>query len=231
MVAEDYRKAEVFKKFGIDFCCGGKDSLDETCNRHGINVSEVRQALEDLENQAKENPSKDYTSWELDFLADYIINTHHKYVQAALPLLDEFSTKVARVHGESHPEVIEIAGLYQAVADELRMHMHKEENILFPYIRQMVDDKRNNKPLQDSPFGSINHPIEMMEMEHESAGGNMQAIRELSKNYNPPDYACNTFRVLFAKLREFEYDLHLHIHLENHILFPKSIQLESELLN
>ena len=231
MVAEDYRKAEVFKKFGIDFCCGCKDSLNETCNRQGINVSELRQALEDLDNQAKENPSQDYTSWELDFLADYIINTHHKYVEAALPLLDEFSTKVARVHGESHPEVIEIDSLYQAVANELRMHMHKEENILFPYIKEMVDAKRNNISLQPSPFGTIKNPIEMMEMEHESAGGNMQRIKELSQDYQPPEYACNTFRVLYAKLQEFENDLHQHIHLENHILFPKSIQLEAEMLN
>lgn len=231
MVAEDYRKAEVFKKFGIDFCCGGKDPLDVTCSRQGINISEVLQALDELEQQSNTNPSQNYNSWELDFLADYIINTHHKYVRVALTLLDEFSAKVARVHGESHPEVIEIAGLYHAVADELRMHMHKEENILFPYIRQMVDDKRNHKPLQASPFGTIKHPIEMMEREHESVGGTMQRIKELSQDYQPPEYACNTFRVLYAKLQEFENDLHQHIHLENHILFPKSILLEAEMLN
>ena len=231
MVAEDYRKAEVFKKFGIDFCCGGKDSLDKTCNNMGIDLTEVKNALKQLDEQQHRQPSQDYNNWELDFLIDYIINTHHKYVSEALPLLDEFSTKVASVHGDAHPEVIEIASYYQAVANELRMHMHKEEVILFPYIKQLTIAKRNNETLQPSPFGSIKNPINMMEAEHESAGGAMAAINELSNGYNPPEEACNTYRVLYAKLQEFENDLHQHIHLENNILFPKAINLEVELLS
>lgn len=231
MVAEDYRKAEVFRKFGIDFCCGGKDPLDETCSRKGIDVNEVKQALKELDDNTFQGDTPDYNDWELDFMVDYIVNTHHRYVTRALPQLDEMSTKVARVHGANHPEVVKIASLYNAIAEELRMHMHKEENILFPYIKQMAAANRNNESIQPSPFGTIENPIKMMEMEHESAGGNMQSINELSNGFNPPEGACNTYQVLYAKLQEFENDLHRHIHLENHILFPKSIVLESELLS
>jgi len=231
MVAEDYRKAEVFSKFGIDFCCGGKDTLKETCSRKGIDVYKVEQALKELDDNAFQSDTPDYNSWDLDFMVDYIVNTHHTYVTRALSQLDEMSAKVAKVHGEHHPEVIKIASLYNGIAEELRMHMQKEENILFPYIKQMATAKRNNESIQPPPFGTIENPIKMMEMEHESAGGNMQSINELSNGFNPPEGACNTYQVLYAKLQEFENDLHRHIHLENHILFPKSIALESELLS
>ena len=231
MVADDYRKAEVFKKFGIDFCCGGKDQLDRICNKKGINIAEVKQALKALDEQQLEQNKQDYQNWDIDILSEYIIETHHKYVNDALPLLDEFSAKVAKVHGASNPEVIEIARLFQAVANELRMHMDKEETILFPYIRQMAMAKHLGELLPLSPFGTIKNPINMMEAEHESAGGNMQAISELSNGYNPPEWACNTYKVLYAKLQEFENDLHQHVHLENNILFPKAIKFEEELLS
>lgn len=230
MVANDYRKAEVFKRFGIDFCCGGKDPLDKTCNKKGIDQAEVIQALNALDEPQQMRFSKDYNNWDIGILADFIINNHHKYVNESLPLLDEYSTKVARVHGRSHPEVIEISSLFQAVANELSMHMDKEETILFPYIRQMSMVKHLGELLPVSPFGTIKNTINIMEMEHESAGENMRAINELSNGYNPPEGACNTYKVLYAKLQEFENDLHQHVHLENNILFPKAINLESALL-
>ena len=231
MVADDYRKAEVFKRFGIDFCCGGKDQLDKICNKKGINIAAVKQALKELDEQQQKQNKQDYQNWDIDILSEYITETHHKYVNDALPLLDEFSAKVAKVHGVSNPEVIEIARLFQAVANELRMHMDKEETILFPYIRQMAMAKHLGELLPRSPFGTIKNPINMMEAEHESAGGNMQAINELSNGYNPPEWACNTYKVLYAKLQEFENDLHQHVHLENNILFPKAIKFEEELLS
>ena len=169
-------------------------------------------------------------AWSQIHNPEYTTETHHKYVIDALPLLDEFSTKVARVHGASNPEVIEIARLFQVVANEIRMHMDKEETILFPYIRQMAMAKHLGELLPLSPFGTIKNPINMMEAEHESAGGSMQAISELSNGYNPPEWACNTYKVLYAKLQEFENDLHQHVHLENNILFPKAIKFEEALL-
>lgn len=230
LVAEDFRKAEVFRQFGLDFCCGGNKSVKEACNEKGIDASAVEQALKQVETQTG-NAGLPFNTWDLDFLADYIVNTHHKYVAGALPMLHELSTKVARVHGDHHPEVVEIARLFQDVASELQMHMHKEENILFPYIRNLADAKKNKQPAQPSPFGTIANPIRMMEAEHISAGGNMEEIHRLSNSFTPPVDACTSYRVLYSKLNEFEQDLHQHIHLENNILFPKSIELEKELMS
>ncbi len=229
MVAEDYRTAEVFKQFGIEFCCGGKITLEKTCQKRGIDINAVQDALEKLD-QKDDLSVHDYINWDLDKLIDHIVNTHHSYVNAALPLLEEYSAKVAKVHGNGNPEVIEIYQNLQAITHELKAHMHKEEAILFPYIRKMVVADRYNENLTPPPFGSVQSPIEMMESEHTSAGNTLESIKELSDDYTPPKHACNTYRVLYAKLKEFESDLHQHIHLENNILFPKAIELESELL-
>lgn len=230
MVASDYRKAEVFRKYGLDFCCGGKKTLEKACEKKGLDVVEVKKALKAVEDDFTTN-TEDYNSWELDFLADYIINKHHKYIENSHPMLFEFSQKVARVHGSRHAEVVDIAHYYNEVAEELQLHMHKEEMILFPYIKELAIAKRNGTPMERPQFGSIQNPINMMEAEHESAGGNMEKIRELSNNFTPPEDACNSYRVLFAKLKEYEADLHHHIHLENNILFKKAIELEKELFN
>jgi regulator of cell morphogenesis and NO signaling len=230
MVASDYRKAEVFRKYGLDFCCGGKKTLEKACEKKGLDVVEVKKALKAVEDDFTTN-TEDHNSWELDFLADYIINKHHKYIENSHPMLFEFSQKVARVHGSRHAEVVDIAHYYNEVAEELQLHMHKEEMILFPYIKKLAIAKRNGTPMERPQFGSIQNPINMMEAEHESAGGNMEKIRELSNNFTPPEDACNSYRVLFAKLKEYEADLHHHIHLENNILFKKAIELEKELFN
>jgi len=230
LVAEDIKRAEVFRSFGLDFCCGGGKSVREACREKGINPGEVENALENIAkepNLIKQN----FNDWELDFLADYIVNIHHKYVSESLPMLHEISAKVAEVHRQDHPEVVDVASLFQAVAEELTMHMHKEENILFPYIKSLASVNRDKVRIAPPPFGSIANPIRMMEAEHESAGGNMDEIRQLSNSFNAPSDACATYRLLYMKLEEFEHDLHQHIHLENNILFPKAEQLERELLN
>jgi regulator of cell morphogenesis and NO signaling len=230
LVASDYRKAEIFRKFGLDFCCGGHKSLKEACENKGINVLEVEKALEEVE-KTPVNHQQDFNKWDLDFLADYIINTHHRYVNDSLPLLYEFSNKVATVHGNSHPEVIEIARYFEGVAEELKMHMHKEEMILFPYIKQLTVAEKTGENIAMPGFGTIKNPINMMEAEHTAVGNDYEKIRELSNNYTPPQDACSSYRVLFAKLEEFEKDLHQHIHLENNILFAKAIKLEEKLMN
>jgi regulator of cell morphogenesis and NO signaling len=144
-----------------------------------------------------------------------------------IPLIIQYSDKVARVHGENHPETVEINKLFHEVAIELSAHMQKEEMILFPFIKTMSKAKKEGTPMPAPPFGTVNNPIRMMEAEHENAGDIFKQIDKLSNNYTPPLAACNTYRVLYAKLQEFENDLHKHIHLENNILFPKAIQLES----
>ncbi len=230
LVAADYRKAEVFSKFGLDFCCGGKKSLKDACNEKGIDEKMVASALAEVENQSK-NTQHDFNSWELDFLTDYIINVHHKYVKENVSMLYEYSDKVANRHGSNHSEVIKIAQFYEKIAIELKSHMEKEEKMLFPYIKQLVATKKENGKIASSAFGNIENPINMMLSEHEMVGEYMAEIHQLSNNFTPPADACSSYQVLYSKLDEFEKDLHQHIHLENNILFPKAIELEKELLN
>lgn len=229
LVSNDWRKAEVFKKYGIDFCCGGKRTVAEACSKKNIDVSKIESELREVEGRGTTN-THNFNNWELDFLVDYIVNNHHKYVTSAIPFLDELSIKVARVHGDHHPELIEIEQYTQEVIEELTMHMQKEENILFPYIKKLAEAKKNNESINPPPFGTIANPINMMEAEHTSAGSAMESIEDLSSRFTPPHDACMSYRVLFAKLQEFQSDLHQHIHLENNILFPKALKLEKELL-
>jgi len=230
IVAADYRKAEVFKRFGIDFCCGGKISLEQASVEYKVNLEELNEAL----NAATQKPTfdtADFNNWELDSLINHILKYHHTYVSSSLPILEEFCSKVAKVHGHNHPEVIEIYKHYTAIANELRMHMHKEEAILFPYINQMIAAKKGDQEFLAPGFGSVRNPIKMMEDEHDSAGNAAKAITELSNNFTPPEDACQTYKALYFKLNEFVNDLYTHIHLENNILFPKSIELEDNLIS
>ncbi len=227
VVKENIKAAHIFKKHGIDFCCGGGITIEQACAKNGVDYAILGKELEEID----ENISKayNYDNWDINFLTDHILNIHHKYVEESIPILLQYAAKVANVHGHHYKEVVEINNLVIDVAKELAVHMKKEELILFPFIKQLyIADKKKSKP--DLPlFGSVNNPIELMQNEHENAGDIFKLIAKLSNNYTPPEEACNTFRALYAKLDEFEQDLHLHIHLENNILFPKTIQLEQKL--
>ena len=228
IVADNYKAAYVFKKYGIDFCCGGQVSVSEICKKKDINLSDLERDLADINLTAL--TSNDFNHWKLDFLIDYIINVHHIYVSENIPFIKECADKVAKVHGQHYKEVVEINTLFNTVAEELMLHMHKEETILFPFIKELVKAQNEKQTLQNFPFGTIQNPIRMMEMEHESAGNTFKKIATLSNNYTPPPEACNTYNVLYAKLQEFEEDLHKHIHLENNILFPKAIKMSETML-
>jgi len=225
IAVEDLRKAEVFKKYGLDFCCGGKKTLKEACAEKGLDVTMVEQELQQADNVFVSRPIP-YNEWELDFLADYIVNTHHSYVKKTLPDLMTYATKVAGVHGQQHPELYKIKDLIDNVNEELSGHMVKEEKILFPYIKALVVANANEEIPQAAHFGTVQNPINMMEMEHEMVGRNLDDIRVLSKNYTIPADGCASYSLLYKMLDEFENDLHVHIHLENNILFPKALDLE-----
>lgn len=227
LVAKDFRKAEVFKKYNLDFCCGGKKTVTQACNEKKVDYMSVERELNKLDT-VTESSSQKFDDWNLDFLVDYILNTHHVYVKKAIPLLLEYTSKVAKVHGSNHPEVIAIAHKFNEIANDLNNHMQKEEVILFPYIKQLIIAKSKNTNIPHNAFGTIKNPINMMEHEHDVVGNLFKEIKELSNNYNPPQDSCATYKVSFLKLKEFEEDLHQHIHLENNILFPKSIELEGQ---
>ncbi len=231
IAAKDLRKAQIFKKHGMDFCCGGKKTVKQACAEKGLDVTLIEQELQQADKMVTSTRPLPYNEWSLDFLADYILNTHHTYVKKSLPDLRSYSAKVAKVHGEHHPELLPIHQLVEAVNAELTAHMMKEERVLFPYIKEIVASKNNISTVQPSSLGSVQGPINMMEMEHELVGKNMEEIRTLSANYSLPHDACASYSLLYRMLEEFEDDLHTHIHLENNILFPKAIELEKELIN
>lgn len=225
IAAKDLHKAEIFKKYGLDFCCGGKKTVQEACAEKGIDATKVEEALR----QADKNPVTrplPYNEWNLDFLADYIVNTHHSYVKKALPELRGYAAKVASVHGAHHSELIAIRELVEDVNDELNSHLLKEETVLFPYIKQLV---AANNQAQTAGFGTIETPIHAMEHDHEAVGKDLERIRILSQNFALPEDACASYRLFYKMLEEFEEDLHTHIHLENNILFPKAVKLEKEI--
>lgn len=228
IAAKDLRKAEIFKKYGLDFCCGGKKTIKEACAEKGLDVTKIEQELQQADKVVQSRPVP-YNDWNLDFLADYIVNTHHSYDKKTLPELTGYATKVASVHGQQHPELYKIKTLVDEINAELSAHMIKEEKILFPYIKALVLAQSNEQVPQAVHFGTVKNPINMMEMEHELVGKNMEEIRGLSKNYTVPDDGCASYSLLFNMLDEFENDLHLHIHLENNILFPKALDLEKNL--
>lgn len=228
MVAKDYRKAQVFKNLGIDFCCGGKKTLNEVCDTKGIDVEALKAKLSAAEKI--EQTAHDFDKWHLDFLVDYIINIHHNYIKENIPFIKELAIKVAKVHSDHHPEAIEVATIFKGLAADLSLHLMKEENVLFPYIKELVAAEKNSTKIKQASFGSVNNPTQMMENEHEQAGEDLVQIRKVTDNYTLPADACTSYTILYKKLQEFENDLFNHVHLENNILFPKAIKLEKELV-
>jgi regulator of cell morphogenesis and NO signaling len=228
IAAKDLRKAEVFKKYGLDFCCGGKKTVKEACLAKGLDVTKVEAELKNADKSLSTAPPLRYNDWELDFLVDYIVNAHHGYVRKTIPDLYGYASKVAKVHGKHHPELVTINNLVDEVCTELSSHMVKEEKVLFPYIKELVTSKKSGSDFQKAPFTSIQSPISMMEYEHDIVGRKMEKIRVLSDNYTLPEDACASYSLLFKLLEEFENDLFTHIHLENNILFPKSLELEQK---
>lgn len=225
LVAEDYRAAEVFSKYGIDFCCKGGLTLQAVSEKKNIDLNTLIRDLVEI-TKPGESAGNDYQAWPIDLLADYIEKRHHRYVIDKTPAIQQYLTKVCQVHSKAHPELIEILDNFNKSAQMLAVHMKKEELILFPYIRKMVMARENEVLVPH--FGTVENPIALMKEEHDVEGERFRTIAHLSNNYTPPDTACNTYRVAYSMLKEFEQDLHLHIHLENNILFPRAIKMEAE---
>jgi len=229
IVTENIKTAHIFKKYGMDFCCGGGITIVEACSKKGMDYTLLEKELAGVD--VVVDKEHDYDKWDLHFLIDHIINVHHKYVEESIPLLLQYADRVAKVHGHHYTEVVQIGSLFYEVAKELSVHMKKEELILFPFIKQLVKAEKEGSTMARPHFGTVNNPIQMMEHEHEHAGDIFKSIAKLSNDYIPPEEACNTFRALYAKLEEFEQDLHKHIHLENNILHPKAIALEKRIVS
>lgn len=224
IVAKDIRAAEVLKKYGIDFCCGGGISLERACNKKGLDPKEVMQQI-DNHLESTTNVGIDFNFMPMGALADYIEAKHHNYVRESIDFIEPLLEKVVRVHGDSHPELNEISDLFFQSVNELSLHMKKEEKTVFPLIKALEEGRLKEL----DPDASVKYPIEMMEYEHTEEGDRFKRIQELTNNYTPPADACNTYKLVYHKLKEFNEDLEQHIHLENNILFQKAIKKEEEL--
>ena len=224
IVKEDHRAATVFEKYHLDFCCKGKRSLQQACAESQLSADELIAALDNTVKPDSYSVHLNYNLLSLSQLVDYIVATHHNYVKQEMPQIQSYLERVASKHGDRHPEMRKVAGIFAAVKEEMEEHMQKEEKILFPRIKEA--EKQSGEP--DKIKLSISYlqsPIFMMEEEHDHAGAALAEIRELTNNYNPPADACTTYRLCYAALQAFETDLHQHVHLENNILFPKAIGL------
>lgn len=228
IVAEDYRTAAVFSAHGIDFCCKGDRSLEEACRAKGLDQktleSEIHQAIE-----RDAGAGDDGKQWSLGRLIEHIERVHHRYVVSRTATLLQFLDKLCRVHGERHPELFAIQREFHECAGALATHMKKEELILFPFINQLEKAQLHGTQPPVPGFGTVDNPIAMMEQEHHAEGERFSRISELSNGYQNPTDGCATYLTAMAMLKEFEEDLHRHIHLENNILFPRAKALEREL--
>ena len=226
IVTENFNSASVLEKYGLDFCCKGGMSLKLACESKAIDPEMIAHELSEV---TYEESSQRYFKWELSFLVDYIINNHHSYVREMIPLLFMHLEKIGEVHGQRHPEFLEVERIFHKVAHDLSQHMMKEEGVLFPAIKMIASAKFTGKKIPDMLFGSVMGPITVMVAEHEEAGEDLERIRELLNDFSPPEDTCTTVRVTFKELESFEKDLHKHVFLENSVLFPKAQKREKEL--
>ena len=217
-------RARVFESLKIDYCCGGKVSLVRACEKRGVDVNEVLQAISANDEQADLGTLVDVDSMALTELANHIEATHHAYLREELPRLDAMTEKVARVHGDKDERLFQMRQAFIALKAELEPHMMKEERILFPIVRQLEASPER----QEFHCGSVANPIRQMEHEHDQAGDALAILHESTDGYTPPEWACNTYRAMLDSLARLEADMHQHIHKENNVLFPKAVQLEHD---
>lgn len=224
IVSADFRTATVFKKHDIDFCCGGKESLKTICTIKALDLETIIGELEAVQSEPADR-SQNYSAWSLSFLADYIVNTHHAYLKENDEQIAAYARKIAAVHGAHHPEVIKISAIFDKITTDMSAHLKEEEEVFFPAIKRIDAAKINRNAPEKKDLDTIRVSLDKLLLEHETIGDAVHEIHHLAKSYVIPDDVCNTFVVTYQKLKEFEDDLHKHVHLENNILFPKAVQL------
>jgi regulator of cell morphogenesis and NO signaling len=228
VAVENPAASRVLEKFGIDYCCGGNQGLEQACAAAGASLDQVLDALEMEDETARAaQPVPDWQNEPLSGLAAHIKNTHHKYTREEIVRLTTLLQKVCSVHGKNHPELFEVQSTFSGLAQELTTHMMKEEMVLFPYIVRLEEAVIQKAPVLPAPFGTVANPVAMMEQEHDSAGTALRTMRKASSGFVAPADACVSYQTLYKALAAFETDLHQHIHLENNILFPRAIAMEN----
>jgi regulator of cell morphogenesis and NO signaling len=231
LATENFAATRVFEKLGIDYCCGGGQSIEQACRVANVRVDEVMKSIEEAGRSTPASPED--RQWQKEPLADlvaYIQDRHHQYTREEIARLKPLFEKICSAHGTNHPELLKMREIFGGLAGELTTHMMKEEMILFPYAIRLENAATQKGPAPSAPFGTVKNPVAMMVHEHDSAGEALRALRQASRGYTPPQDACLSYKTLFTALAVFEADLHQHIHLENNILFPRAVELERLML-
>lgn len=212
LVTEQPGRARVFMKYGIDFCCGGGESLSAACSRRGLAADDLVAELL----AADATAPAPLPAWEsLAGLTEHLVETHHRYLKEVMPVIAQLVGKVAKVHGEGHPELVELERVYARFYQDMSAHLSKEEMVLFPMVRELENEG------SEGVRSFIPRPVSAMELEHEEAGTDLKRMRELTNGFAPPPEACNSYRAMLRSLSELEEDTLMHIHKENHQLFPR----------
>lgn len=227
MVAQRPLRACVLEQYGIDYCCGGKDTLEDACRTKGLKVEEILEKLSAADSKGVQSGAPNWNTASLKNLIDHIISTYHQPLREELSRVAKLAAKVSRVHGDNHPEMIEVLNIFNRFKAQLELHMQKEEMVLFPGIASM---EATGSPQIFGCGGGIEHPIEVMNQEHDDAGEALCAMRRLTHDYTPPDDACSSFKVLLYSLAQIESEMHQHVHKENNILFPRALELRKPMV-
>ena len=222
------QSTRLFEKLRIDYCCGGHKPLAEACASAGVDVADVMEMLAGV-TQSEDTAALDFQNVSVPDLITHILDTHHVFTKSEMGRLQSLTDKVIGAHGANHPELLHVRELWQKLCADLTPHMFKEEQILFPYMIALAQAADHKWAAPFAPFGTVNNPIRMMMREHDTAGEIVRELRTLTSDYKPPADACISYQTLYQALENFERDLHQHIHLENNILFPKSLAMESSL--
>lgn len=224
MSSSDARK--ILEQAGVDYCCGGDKSLRDACTQSDASLNEIMERLRVAE-EPLSGQGAEWTLAPLPELTRHIVSRHHSYVREAIRRIEPLIGKVKAKHGERHPELIRVETLFLQTADEMIAHMQKEEQVLFPYINALALATAENRAIEPPFFRTVRNPIRTMMKEHDSAGELIRGIRRETLDYKAPSDACPSFQALYRELAEFEVDLHEHVHLENNVLFPRAIELET----
>jgi regulator of cell morphogenesis and NO signaling len=228
LALESSSATRVFERLGIDYCCGGNKPLDEVCQAANLSLEQVQRELDRAKQESQKGAARDWQREPLSELIAHINATHHKFVRTEIARISPLLEKVCGVHGKNHPELLHMQALFCGLSQELTTHMMKEEMVLFPYISRMEESVLQGEPLLPAPFGTVANPVTMMEHEHDAAGNALRAMRKASNDYVAPEGACASYQALYRAFVEFEADLHQHIHLENNILFPRALTMETK---
>ena len=230
IVRDDYRTADVFKKYGINFCCGGQLLLGDACEQRNIDPATVNRELQMATHIISLPNCLKYDTWRTDFLVDYIINVHHAYLFQVMPQLEASLLSFVEGHRKKYPDLEEVLVLFRELSAMLQSHNTHEEEIIFPYIKQIENTYRRKETYGNLFVRTLRKPLSNIETEHKKIGALLNELRTATRNYQYPENACTNHRVIYQKLKEFDQDMVQHKHLENNILFPKAIEIEKELL-